>query len=677
MSGDKKSIPKKAKSRAAELRAEIERHNRLYFADAKPEISDKAFDDLVKELEALEAEYPALQTSDSPTQRVGEAPSEAFETVEHRVPMLSIDNTYSEEEIREFDARVRRSLKEGDTPTYVVELKVDGVAMSLRYRNGELERAVTRGDGRTGDNVTKNVTTIGDVPKKLKGKPPTDLEVRGEVYMTHSELVRINKEREANGDPPYANPRNTTAGTIKQLDTEEVRKRKLRMFVYDIAPAPDIELSTHMDTLKRLKGFGFPVNPDHKRCKDIDAVIAYCNEWAEKRFDLDFETDGMVVKLDSHEQRKRLGATSKSPRWIMAYKFPAEVAQTKLVNIAVQVGKSGALTPVAEMEPVQLAGTTVRRASLYNFEDLAEKDLRIGDTVEVQKAGEIIPQVLRYVKEKRPKGTKKFPIPKKCPVCGTEAHKDPEGKFLRCLNLACPAQVVERLAHFASRRAMDIDGLSVKIIEKLIDADLLKDPSDLYALDAETIAGLERMGEKSAANIVDAIDKSRARPLSRLLNGLNIRHVGEHTAEVLADEYGDIDALMAATVETLTEVHEIGEVVAQSVHDFFDTQENKELIDRLRKRGVNMEEKRANAGDGNLPLAGKTLVATGTLENYTRDGIRDRIKELGGKAATSISKNTDYLLAGEKAGSKLKKAQELGVAILTEEDFQKLIGDNQ
>ncbi|MCH8205140.1 MAG: NAD-dependent DNA ligase LigA, partial [Candidatus Hydrogenedentes bacterium] len=432
MTTAKSSIPQKARDRAKRLAKEIDRHNRLYFVEAKPEISDAGFDALLKELEALEAEYPELRTPDSPTQRVGGEPIKGFETVRHAVPMLSIDNTYSAEELRAFDERVRKGLK-GESPRYVIEAKIDGVAVSLRYEEGVLVRGATRGDGYAGDDITANLRTVRTLPLRLTGRPPALLEVRGEVFMHTSELERINKEREKAGDPPYANPRNTTAGTLKQLDPKNVAQRRLELFVYDIAPLEGTEITAHHETLARLKKMGFPVNPDAVECADIEEVLRSCEEWETRRRELDYEIDGMVVKVDSAEQRERLGATSKAPRWVIAYKFPAEVAQTKLLDITVQVGKSGTLTPVAELEPVSLAGTTVRRASLYNFEDLARKDLRIGDTVEVQKAGEIIPQVLRAVPGKRQKGAKRFPIPKRCPVCKTEVHKDPDGAFLRCL----------------------------------------------------------------------------------------------------------------------------------------------------------------------------------------------------------------------------------------------------
>ncbi|MCC6153190.1 MAG: NAD-dependent DNA ligase LigA [Candidatus Hydrogenedentes bacterium] len=657
-----------ARAKCTKLRAEINRHNRLYYVETTPEISDQEFDALLKELEAIEAQYPELVTPDSPTQRVGGEPIEGFETVEHEVPMLSIDNTYNAEELRAFDERVRRGLG-GDAPTYVTELKVDGVAISVQYVNGLFTRAATRGDGERGDNVSANVRTIRAVPLRLNGDPPPVLEVRGEVFMHRKELDRINALREEAGEPPLANPRNTTAGTLKMLDSRVVASRKLDIVFYDIAKRDSETFASHWKTLELLRSFDFPTSKYSERCDDIDEVLRVVEAWEEKRHTLDFEIDGLVIKVDSAAHRNRLGTTSKSPRWVIAYKYPAQVAQTKVINIAVQVGKSGALTPVAEMDPVLLAGTTVKRASLHNFEEVERKDVRVGDTVEIQKAGEIIPQVLRVIEKLRPKGTKPFSLPTACPECGGEVHKDPEGVYLRCLNLSCPAQVKERLRHFASRGAMDIEGMGPAVIEQLVAEGLVHGPADLYALTQDRIENLERMGKKSAANLIAGIEASKARPLSRLLNGLGIRHVGSHIAEVLAAHFNAIDKLLDATVDELNDIHEIGGVVAASVHDFFETEENRALIQRLRDSGLTMNEGSRAAGDGPRPFDGKTFVVTGTLQKYSRDSIHDRIKELGGRAASSISANTDFLVAGEKAGSKLNKAKQLGVKVLTEDEF--------
>ncbi len=663
-------ISKSVREKAQRLREELEHHNYLYYVEANPKISDQKFDALLKELEALEEQFPDLRTPDSPTQRVGGQPLEGFAQVEHVVPMLSIDNTYNEDELRKFDERVRKGL-DGDAPDYVVELKVDGVAVAMVYEEGLLARGATRGDGVTGDDITTNLRTIHALPLRLKDSPPARLEVRGEVFMPKSELARINKEREEAGEPLYANPRNTTAGTLKQLDPKAVAKRRLTLFVFDIAPLDGVERTPHVQTLKNLSKWGLPVNKHHNHCKNIDEVLAVIEDWRTRRHDLDYETDGMVVKVNDSAHRDRLGSTSKSPRWVIAYKFPAEVKPTRLNEIRIQVGKSGTLTPVAELEPVLLAGTTVRRASLYNFEDLERKDLRVGDTVEVQKAGEIIPQVLRYIPEKRPKGTRRFKAPTNCPECGGDVHKDPDGAYTRCLNLACPAQVNERLRYYASRGAMDIEGMGPAIVEQLVAQQLVRDPADLYELTADQLEDLERMGKKSARNVIDGIEASKKRPLHRLINGLGIRHVGGRLAEILADRFGSMDALMRATVEELEEVDEVGEVVARSVHDFFETKENKHLVDRLGAHGVNLIQEKKRAA-GPRPLDGKTIVVTGTLANYSRESIQERIHELGGKASSSVSKKTDYVLIGDSPGSKAEKARELGVKVIDEKEFELL-----
>lgn len=671
MTQSKPEITAAVRNRHARLCEDIERHNRLYYLEARPEISDFEYDALMRDLIGIEEAYPALRTSASPTQRVGGAPSEGFQTVEHATPMLSIDNTYNEAELREFDGRVRRGLA-GEEPAYVVELKIDGVAISLRYENGVFAQAVTRGDGVRGDDVTQNVKTIRVLPLQLRNAPEGRIEVRGEVFMRNKELERLNKLREAAGDEPYRNPRNTTAGTLKLLDPRQVAERRLEVFLYELVPNERLTLTSHTDTLRTLNDWGLPVNPNHRHCRSIDEVITCCNEWADKRHTLGYETDGMVVKVNSAAHRQRLGATSKSPRWIIAYKFPAQTARTRLREITVQVGKSGALTPVAELDPVKLAGTVVKRATLHNFEDLAKKDLRVGDLVEIQKAGEIIPQVLRFVPDERPKGAAPFPLPKVCPVCNDAVHKDPDGVFIRCLNMSCPAQVKERLEHFAARKTMDIEGLGPALITQMVDAGLVHDPAGLYSLDTAQIETLERMGAKSAENLVAAIEASKARPLSRLLFALGIRHIGAHTAEILAQHFGDIDHLMAAGVDELQNIYEIGVIVAQSVRDFFDTPQNRALIEKLRAAGLNMTEERA-ASTGPQLLAGKTIVVTGKLQRYTRDGIHERIKQLGGRAASSVSKSTDFLIAGEDAGSKLEKARQLGVQILTEDAFSAMV----
>ncbi|HUW62636.1 MAG TPA: NAD-dependent DNA ligase LigA [Candidatus Bathyarchaeia archaeon] len=665
------NVPPEAVRRAEELRAAIDHHNRLYYLENAPEISDFEFDALLRELEDLEKQYPSLVTPESPTQRVGGAPLTGFETVEHAVPMLSIDNTYSFEEITEFDERVRRGLPPREEPAYVVELKIDGVAISIVYERGVYGRAATRGDGYRGDNVTQNVKTIRSLPMRLKGKHPDLLEVRGEVYMRREGLLRLNQIREETGEPPLANTRNATGGALKLLDSRLVAQRRLELALYDVAPLPGSEVVSHWQTLKNLKSYGLPVDAHAERCPTIADVLGVCEKWRDKRAGLDFAIDGLVIKVDSAEHRRRLGATSKAPRWVIAYKYPAEVARTRLHTIWANVGKSGALTPVADLDPVLLSGTTVKRASLYNFDDLARKDLREGDIVEVQKAGEIIPQVIRYVPELRPKGAKPTHVPTHCPSCGSEVHKDPDGVYLRCLNVACPQQVRTRIEHYASRGAMDIDGLGPAIIDQLVTRNLVTTPADLYGLDVDTLAGLERMGQKSASNLVAAIEDSKNRTLERLLNGLGIRHVGSHVAEVLAGHFGDIDALMAASEQELNEIYEVGPTLARSARDFFDTEANRRLVESLRAHGVNLIEQRA-AGGGPRPLEGKTVVVTGMLKNYSRDTINERIKQLGGRPSSSVSAKTDFVLVGDDPGSKLDKAKKLNVPVLTEDQFEAL-----
>jgi DNA ligase (NAD+) len=664
------SVPEAVLNRWQILKSEIERHNRLYYMEAVPEVSDLEYDALMREIQDLEEQFPALVTPDSPTQRVGGAPIDDFQTVTHSVPMLSIDNTYNPAELAQFDGRVRKGL-DGGVPEYLVELKLDGVSMSLRYEQGVLTRAATRGDGVRGDDVTQNIRTIRSLPLRIE-KAPAVIEVRGEVYMTHAELERLNRERDAEGLEPYRNPRNTAAGTLKLLDSREVARRRLDIFLYEMVLSSDSLPPTHGETLDLLARMGFPVNANRMLCSNIDAVVRVCDEWRTRRFTLDYATDGMVVKVNSRAQRDLLGTTSKAPRWVIAYKFPAETARTRLREIVVQVGKSGALTPVAEMDPVPLAGTVVKRATLHNFDDLAQKDLRVGDMVEVQKAGEIIPQVLRHIPDERAADAHPFPMPHACPACGSEVHKDPDAAILRCLNMACPAQIKGRLEHFASRKAMDIEGLGPALVEQLVDRGLVADASDLYHLNREKLLGMERMGEKSAENLLAAVEASKTRPLSRLLFGLGIRHVGSRTAEVLADHFRDVNALTAAKAEALTGLSDIGEVVAESIIEFFEVEENRNLIQHFRDAGVSLADAERE-GAGPQPLAGLTLVATGTLKNYSRDGIEARIKALGGKSSGSVSKKTDYVIAGADAGSKLEKARTLGVRVLSEEAFEALV----
>ncbi len=668
----------KAQERYDYLCREIERHNELYYVHASPEISDYEYDMLMKELEEIEKQYPELKKDYSPTQRVGGKVIDEFKSVEHTVPMLSIDNTYNEAEIREFDSRIRRSIHDIEQIGYVVELKIDGVAIAIRYKDGIYQQAITRGDGFRGDDVTDNVKTIRSIPLRLMKFAPHSLEVRGEVFMINKELERLNQIREEMGEEPFRNPRNTTAGTLKLKDTRQVAQRKLSAYFYEVILEDSDKniIQSHLETLNCLKEWGFPVNPHWKKCENVEEVIEYCNLSRNNRYSLEYEIDGMVIKVNEHTIREKLGTTSKSPRWVIAYKFPAETAQTKLLNIKIQVGKTGTLTPVAEMEPVPLAGTIVKRATLHNFEELDRKDIRIGDIVEIQKAGEIIPQVIRPILELRPPDAKTFPIPQICPVCGSKVQKDPEGVFYRCLSSECPAQLKQKIQHYAQRRAMNIEGLGPAIIEQLVDKGLVKNIADLYRLTREQVIKLERMGNKSTENLINAIEKSKNRTLSALLFGLGIRHVGQHLAEILARNFKSIEELIYVDIGKLTEINEVGPVVAKSIKDFFSTKTNVSLIEDLRRLGVKTREIEENKGIEKNIFNGKTFVATGTLKDYSREQIEQKIKFYGGKVSSSVSKNTDFVLVGDNPGTKLEKAKQFGIKIITESEFEKMIQED-
>jgi DNA ligase (NAD+) len=660
--------------RVEELRRLINYHNYKYYVDAQPEISDLEYDQLVKELEKLEEAHPELITPDSPTRRVGGQPIEGFVTVKHRQPMLSIDNTYNALELREFDRRIRKLLP-GETITYVVELKIDGVAISLTYENGQFTVGATRGDGERGDDVTHNLRTIRELPLCLHTDRPAPLfEVRGEVYMTIADLARLNQERTAKGLEPFANPRNSAAGSLKLLDPRLCAERHLRLFTYALGATEAVELKTHVESLELLRRYGLPVNPHIQACATIDEVIDYCNGWAERRHELPYETDGMVIKVNDFEQRRRLGATSKAPRWVVAFKYEAEQALSKVLKIEVQVGRTGILTPVAHLEPVQLAGTTVSRASLHNADEIARKDIRVGDTVLVEKAGEIIPYVIRIEPSARTGNEQRFHFPAQCPVCSAPVERDQGGVYYRCTGPSCPAQLKERLRFYAHRKAMDIEGLGTALIDQLVDTGLVQSIPDLYRLTEEQLVELERMGKKSAQNLLAGIQASKERGLCRLLTGLGVRHVGDHVAELLAAEFGNIDALMNASVERLAQVEGIGQERAESIHRFFRSTAGRKTIDELRSLGLKLTEETRPppAGKDDKRLAGKVFVVTGTLSRYGRQEIEDLIEKLGGKATGTVSKKTDYVVAGEKAGSKLDKARQLGVPVLSEEEFEKL-----
>jgi DNA ligase (NAD+) len=664
----------KPAQRAEELRRQIDRHNYLYYVEAKPEISDREFDKLLSELQQIETDHPELVTPDSPTQRVGGQPIEGFRTVAHRAPMLSIDNTYDADELREFDTRIRKALG-GEPVTYAVELKIDGVAMSLTYEAGVLTVGATRGDGERGDDVTHNLRTIHDIPLRLRGSElPALVEVRGEVYMNRADLARINKERIEQGEEPYANPRNLAAGTLKLLDPKQSAARKLRFFGYGFLPDDLPDVPDHLTSLARLRSFGVHVNKHIESFESIDDVIAYCESWAEKRNDLPFETDGMVIKVNDFQQRRRLGYRSKSPRWVVAYKFAAEQKLTRCEDIYVHVGKSGKVTPVARLQPVQLSGTTVINASLHNAAEVERKDIRIGDMVLVEKAGEIIPYVIRSEPSVRTGDEKIFRMPTKCPDCGSPVEVDDNGVNHYCIGPACPAQLKERVRHFATRGAMDIEGLGDAIVEQLVVTGLVKSIPDVYRLTLDQLVELERMGKKSAQNLLDGIEASKQRGLTRLLTGLGVRHVGDHVADLLAQEFGSIDELLAASEERLARVEGIGPRRAASIHNFFHSKAGEKVIDELRDLGVKLtEEKRAAPEATDSAIAGKTIVVTGTLQKFSREEIEELIKSLGGKAGGSVSKKTAFVVAGEKAGSKLDKAKSLGVPVLTEEEFAAMI----
>ncbi|MGB9625432.1 MAG: NAD-dependent DNA ligase LigA [Phycisphaerae bacterium] len=668
-------MSKDVKDEIERLREEIRRHDYLYYVLAQPEISDREYDRLFDRLKKLEAEHPDLVTPDSPTQRVGDRPLEGFAQVRHAVPMLSIDNTYTEGEVREFDQRVRKGLG-GERPMYVVDPKIDGVAISLRYEDGVLVQAATRGDGETGDDITQNARTIRAIPLRLIGRDvPGLLEARGEVYWPRSDFARFNAERAKKGEPTFANPRNATAGTLKQLDPQIVAQRGLAFFAHSFGEVRPLRAQTHSQLMDQFTRWGIPVNPQRRLFASIDDVCAFIREWESKRLELDYETDGLVIKVDRLDHRDVLGSTSRAPRWCIAFKYAAERAESRLHSVRFQVGKLGTITPVANLEPVRLAGTTVKSASLHNFDQIERLGVMIGDTVLVEKAGEIIPQVVQVVADKRPRDARPIRPPGRCPSCGEPVRREEGLVALRCENPACPAQVKERIRYFCGRDQMDIEGAGPALVEQLVDKGLVKDAADLYALHKrrDDLIALERMGEKSADNLLAAIEESKKRPLARLVTALNIPQVGAATADLLAEHFGDMDRIMEADEQKLQEIEGIGPEVAASIRRYFDNKAARKLIERLRNAGVNMKQPKRQVS-GRRPLAGKTFVVTGTLEKYSRKEIQDLIVELGGKAVGSVSRNTDYLICGADPGSKLQKAKELGVTVLTEKEFDNLIG---
>ena len=657
------------------LRDEIRHHDELYYVGNTPEISDREYDLLMEKLQKLEAENPELITFDSPTQRVGGRPAEGFPEVVHTRQMLSLDNSYNIDELRAFDERCQR-LAEGRKLEYVAELKIDGLSLSLQYEDGLLVRGVTRGDGRIGEDVTQNARTIRSVPLRLRSQAKridSNLEVRGEVFIPRDVFERTNAEREELGEPRYMNPRNAAAGAIRQLDPRLVARRKLDMFAYDLLVNVRKPFPTHWEALDWLDAAGFRVNPHRKLCETIEEVIDFANEKEALRDDLGYEIDGLVVKVNSTALQDEFGATSKAPRWAIAYKYPARQASTKVLDIFVSVGRTGAITPVALLEPVFLAGTTVARATLHNEDEIQRLGLKIGDWVMIEKSGEIIPKVLSVVTSKRDGTEKEFKPPKNCPVCGGLISR-PEGEVVaRCVAADCTAQLMGRLLHFASRRAMRIEGLGDVLAEQLVAANLVKDVGDLYSLTLEQVAGLPRMAKKSASNLLAQIEASKSRDLSNLIYALGIRHVGERTAGILAHELGSLDKLIEASVEELDAIPEIGLTVAESVRDWFDDEGNRALCDRLRAVGIRTEAERRSSAQADERFAGKQFVLTGTLVSFTRDEARALIEARGGRVNSSVSKKTDYVVAGEAAGSKLDKAESLGVTVIDEDAFKGML----
>ncbi len=654
-----------------QLRAEINRHNELYYQKNAPEIADYEFDKLLENLKKLEQENPEFITPDSPTQRVG-GKAEGFASFTHKVPLMSLDNSYSLDELRAFDERCQK-LADGRKLEYVAELKIDGLSVSLHYENGFLKSGATRGDGNTGDNVTPNVKTIKTIPLKLKTDFPDEIEVRGEVFMARSVFEKINAELEIQGEKLYANPRNFASGTLRQLDSAIVATRRLDMFPYDVWQGNHKPFASHWENFEWLEKQGFNVNPNRRLCENIDEVIRFCDEMLLKRDSFDYDIDGVVVKVNSTALQEEFGSTTKAPRWAIAYKYPAMQATTQLEEINVQVGRTGALTPVAYLKPVLLAGTTVSRASLHNEDEIKRLNLKIGDWVLIEKSGEIIPQVLQVIESKRNGMETEYEFPKNCPVCGFAAIRLAGEAVTRCSNADCPAKIKARILYFAARKAMDIEGLGDGLVEKLVNSGLVKDVADLYSLTLEQVSAIERMAEKSATNLINQIENSKTRGLQKLLFGLDIRHVGERYAKILARHFRTIENLANATVEELDAIHEIGLAVAESVFNWFENPRNQEIIERLKQVNV----KTAIDGNANVELnenfSCKTFVLTGKLDQFTRDEAAKIIEERGGRVSSSVSKKTDYVVAGSDAGSKLTKAESLGVKVLSEDEFKEMI----
>lgn len=653
------------------LRAEIERHNELYYQKAAPEISDLEFDMLLERLRTLEAEHPELITPDSPTQRVG-GRADSLQPFNHTVPLMSLDNSYSLDDLKSFTERCER-LAEGRKLEYVAELKIDGLSVSLHYDNGILTAGATRGDGRTGDEVTQNAKTIRTVPLRLKTDAPPHAEVRGEVFLSRTQFAKINAELEMQGEKTFANPRNCASGTLRMLDSQTVASRRLDMFPYDVIRGNQKMFATHWENFEWLERNGFNVNPNRALCTGFDDLVAFVNEMETHRDTLDYEIDGVVVKVNSTALQEEFGSTTKAPRWAIAYKYPARQATTRLLDITIQVGRTGALTPVANLEPTLLAGTTVARASLHNEDEIKRLGLKIGDYVLIEKSGEIIPQVLSNIPSRRDGTETDYEFPTTCPVCNSPAVR-PEGEAVRrCTNPECPAKIKARILYYASRKAMDIEGLGEVLVETLVDKEMIRDVADLYDLTVDQIAALDRMAVKSGTNLIEQIAASKTRGLQRLLYGIDIRHVGERYAKILANAFRSIDRIAEATVQELDDIPEIGLAVAESVYEWFRNEHNIGLVSRLKAAGVQTETDAASTAALDERFVGKTFVLTGKLENYTRDEAAKLIEDRGGRVSSSVSKKTDYVVAGSDAGSKLTKAETLGVTVLDEAEFRSMV----
>jgi DNA ligase (NAD+) len=662
--------------RIAYLRKIIQYHNERYYQQDNPEISDQEYDALMRELRELEEKYPESFSESSPTQRVGAAPLTKFASCVHPSPMLSLANAFSAEEILDFDKRVKK-LVGADTIAYVAEPKLDGLAVNLIYENGVLTKGATRGDGTTGEDVTQNLKTILSLPLKLRkssdAEVPSFLEIRGEVYMEKDSFRKLNQRRLDEGEEPFANPRNAAAGSLRQLDSRISARRPLNIFLYQIGEAMGISVASHWEALKLLKAWGFPVNPLIEKKSDIQACLHYYKSIGEKRASLPYEIDGIVLKVDDLALQKKLGNVSRNPRWALACKFPAAQATTVVEDILVSVGRTGTLTPVAVLRPVTVGGVTVSRATLHNEDEILKKDIRVGDTVVIQRAGDVIPEIVKVVLEKRTGNEKKFKMPEKCPECGVEVVRIEGEAAYRCVNISCPAQIKEHIRHFASRGAMDIEGLGEKVSAQLFDAGLIHDPADLYFLSKEQLMALDRQAEKSAQNLIDAIAKSKNPPLDKLIYALGIRHVGERTAKLLADHFGSMENLITATREELTAVNEIGPEIAAAILEFFHEQKNRDVMKKFARAGVIPMKK---AKDSSLPLAGRSFVFTGALQSMGRNEAKALVESLGGMVLSGVTKNTSYVVVGDEPGSKLAKAKAAGIKVLNEEDFLKLVGQS-